>query len=150
PVSAGAQTPPYSAGELLSAELAFYPSATPLRAHIANREPAPFDPLGETPPWPRFLAGLGQALAGYDASIARQPWLDAWPLTASEVRLVGGEKDKLLLASSDGVALPLNMLQADVALPLLGLHDIAIAGLWDGRLFTLFAAETPLGLWHEA
>jgi hypothetical protein len=149
PVSAGVQAAPNMPGEILLAELAFYPSATPLRAHIANREPVPYDPLSETLPWPQFQAGLGQALAVYDAALAMQPWLDAWPVVASKVHLVRGEKDGLLLASADGVALPLNGTQADAALPLLGLQDITIAGLWDGRLFTLFAAETPLGLWYE-
>ena len=92
PVSTGAQGTPYTPGEILLAELVFYPSATPLRAHIANREPVPFDPLAEPPPWPRFPAGLGPALDGYDAALALQPWLDAWPLAASEVHLVrGGE-----------------------------------------------------------
>jgi hypothetical protein len=150
PISVGAQNPPYAAGELLLAELVFYPSATPLRAHIANRELAPFDPLIEAPPWPKFPAGLEQVLAVYDAALAVQPWLGAWPVAASGVSLVRGEKDGLLLASRDGVALPLNGAQADAALPLRGLEDITIAGLWDGRLFTLFAAETPLGLWYEA
>jgi len=150
PVSAGVQAAPNMPGELLLAELVFYPSATPLRAHIANREPVPYEPLSEALPWPQFPAGLGQALAVYDAALAMQPWLDAWPVAVSKVHLVRGEKDKLLLASGDGVALPLNSMQADAALPLLGLEDITIAGLWDGRLFTLFAAETPLGLWYEA
>jgi hypothetical protein len=150
PVSAGVQAAPNMPGELLQAELVFYPSATPLRAHIAKREPLPYDPLSETLHWPQFPVGLGQALAVYDAALAMQPWLDAWPLAASEVHLVRGEKGGLLLASGDGVALPLNCAQADAALPLLGLEDITIAGLWDWRLFTLFAAETPLGLWYEA
>ncbi len=150
PVSAGAQAAPYMPGELLLAELVFYASATPLRAHIAAREPVPFDPLAESLPWPPFPAGLGQALAAYDATLAMQPWLDAWPVAASGVQLVRGEKDGLLFASADAVALPLNAAQADAALPLLGLEDISIAGLWDGRLFTLFAAQTPLGLWYEA
>ena len=150
PVSAGAQAAPYIPGELLLAELVFYPSATPLRAHIAAREPVPFDPLAESLPWPPFPAGLGEALAAYDATLAMQPWLDAWPVAASGVQLVRGEKDGLLFASADAVALPLNAAQADAALPLLGLEDISIAGLWDGRLFTLFAAQTPLGLWYEA
>jgi hypothetical protein len=150
PVSAGVQAAPYTPGELLLAELVFYPSATPLRAHIAAREPMPFDPLAETVPWPQFPAGLGQALGAYDSALALQPWLDAWPVAASGVYLVRGEKNELLLASRDGVVLPLSGAQADAALPLLGLEDVSIAGLWDGRLFTLFAAGTPLGLWYEA
>lgn len=149
PVSTGAQGTPYTPGEILLAELVFYPSATPLRAHIANREPVPFDPLAEPPSWPRFPAGLGPALDGYDAVLALQPWLDAWPLAASEVHLVRGESGGLLIMGGDGVALPLNAAQSEAALPLLGLGPIAITGLWDGKLFTLFAAETPLGLWYE-
>ena len=149
PVSTGAQGTPYTPGEILLAELVFYPSATPLRAHIANREPVPFDPLAEPPPWPRFPAGLGPALDGYDAVLALQPWLDAWPLAASEVHLVRGENGGLLITGGDGVALPLKPAQSEAALPLLGLGPIAVTGLWDGKLFTLFAAETPLGLWYE-
>ena len=149
PVSTGAQGTPYTPGEILLAELVFYPSATPLRAHIANREPVPFDPLAEPPPWPRFPAGLGPALDGYDAVLALQPWLDAWPLAASEVHLVRAGDGGLLVTGGDGVALPLKPAQSEAALPLLGLGPIAVAGLWDGKLFTLFAAQTPLGLWYE-
>jgi hypothetical protein len=150
PVSVGVQAAPYMPGELLLAELVFYHSATPLRAQIAAREPVPFDPLAEKLPWPSFPAGLGQALAAYDAALAMQPWLDAWPVAASGTRLVRGEAGGLLFASGDGVALPLNSAQADAALPMLGVENLSIAGLWDGRLLTLFAAETPLGLWYEA
>jgi hypothetical protein len=146
PTSVGAQSAPYAPGELLHAEVVFYPSATPLRAHLINRE---LEPLAEIP-WPTFPAGLGQALADYDAALAKQPWLDAWPLRASEVHVVRAEKNALVLTSGDGVALPLNAAQADVALPLLGLGNFAVAGIWDGRLLTLLAAETRLGLWCEA
>jgi hypothetical protein len=150
PVSAGAQASPYTPGEMLLAELVFYPSATPLRAHIAKSEPIPFDPLAEPPPWPQFPAGLGQALDSYDAALASQPWLDAWPLAVSQVHLVRGESSGLLVTGADGVTLPLSASQAEAVLPLLGLGEVAITGLWDGRQLTLFAAKTPLGLWYEA
>jgi hypothetical protein len=32
-------------------------------------------------------------------------------------------------------------------LPLVGLDDVTVFGLWNGRHLSLQAAQTPLGLW---
>ncbi len=69
-------------GHLLEAELAFHPGARPLRAVLATRHGAP-EPAGTGRP-PAGLSPV-EALAGYGAAVADDPWLEAWPTVLSEV-----------------------------------------------------------------
>ena len=65
-------------GQAVDADLCFYPGAQPLRALVAasNEPVAPTGP----PPGPTVSA----TLEGYAEALARDPWLDRWPV------LVGG------------------------------------------------------------
>lgn len=149
PVSDRSAGPPFAPGELLLAELVFYPSAAPLRAQIGARDSVPHDPLTERLPWPAFPAGVGPVLDAYERALSVQPWLEAWPVAASGLRLVQDGAEGLLIAGADGAALPLKAAQIDFAAPLLAFEDFSAVGLWDGRAFTLFAADTPIGLWQD-
>jgi hypothetical protein len=149
PVADRSGSSPFTPGELLLAEMVFYPSATPLRAQIGARDPVPHDPMTEMLPWPDFPAGVGSALDAYEQAVTLQPWLDAWPVGASGLRVEQDGAGGLLIAGEDGAALPLKPSQFDFAAPLLAFDSLTAAGLWDGRAFTLFAAQTPLGLWRD-
>lgn len=140
---------PFAPGELMLAEMAFYPSATPLRAQIAARDPIPPDLSAEQIPWPSFPSGVCSALDAYERALVLQPWLEAWPVAASGLRLEQGGAGSLFVTGEDGAALPVRPTQFDIATPLLAFDSLTVAGLWDGRAFTLFAAQTPLGLWRD-
>ncbi|MDH6578112.1 SWIM zinc finger family protein [Kitasatospora sp. MAP5-34] len=68
-------------GRLLEAELAFHPGARPLRAVLGTRYGAPEPGAGEAP------AGLTpeEAVAGYGAALADDPWLESWPTVLTGV-----------------------------------------------------------------
>ncbi len=141
PVAAGQASATMTAGECFEAELVFFPSATPLRAVVASRG------TNRTPPlWPAGTHALGDALASYDALLARQPWLGAWPLAIAAARVVRAA-DGALWLMSHGDGIPLSPRQSEEALALADSDMRNVVGLWDGRFFTLMTAATPLGRW---
>jgi len=129
------------AGETFEAELVFFPSATPLRAIIGSRGATRAQTI-----WPAGADALAAALASYDVLLARQPWLGSWPLAIAAARIARAADGALwLMAGGDGV--PVDPRQSQEALVLCDLDIRDIIGLWDGRLFTLMTAATPLGRW---
>jgi hypothetical protein len=145
PVSVGPSASPFAPGETIRGEVVFYPSAAPLRGQLATRAPA-----GDQVPWPALPRGLGAALDAYEAALARQPWIERWPLAASELTVERFAPQQLALASDDGVALPIERQQTDDLLPLLGLGPVSALCIWDGRFARLLAADTAVGRWYEA
>jgi len=71
------------AGTVIDASLAFYPSAAPLRALVAERHAAP-EPL-RAPPGELYDGSLSDALAARAAALARQPWLWRLPVCLAGV-----------------------------------------------------------------
>jgi hypothetical protein len=142
PVADKLGAPPFAPGELLRAELTFYPSAAPLRAQIsaqeAARQSAPASRTSQTEQalWPEFPAGAGPALEAYERVLALLPWLEAWPVAASGLRMAQDGAGGLLVAGEDGAALPLKAAQTDFATPLLAFESFS-------------AADTPIGLWRD-
>ena len=145
PVSAGDVGAPFVAGEVISGEVVYYPSAAPLRAQLATRTPA-----DRARSWPALPEGLGQGLAGWDAAAGQKPWIELWPVAAGGVRVVPLNTARLGLADGAGVILPLDASQTDRALPLLGLGAIAALAAWDGRSASLLAAQTAIGPWYAS
>jgi hypothetical protein len=145
PVSGGPSSSPFIAGETISAEVVFYPSATPLRALLATQVPTPTAAV-----WPEFSPGLGAALDAYDLALAQQPWIDSWPLRAKALTVERLSPHHLALVDSDGIRLPLDRAQTDALTPLLGLDPLSALFVWDGHAAMLLAADTPIGRWHEA
>lgn len=144
PVAGGASGFAIEPGEQLDGEVVFYPSAAPLRGLLASRKPATASAA-----WPKGHRGLGPALEEFAARLAGLPWLEAWPLLASEVAIQIAGKGLLVVADGDGNMLPLDRGQADAVLPLVGLDGLTVLVLWDGRTARLLAADTPIGNWHE-
>lgn len=141
PLMGGSASFGFAAGETFEAELAFYPSAAPLRALVGARAAA-----ASRNAWPDSQLGLEQALSRRDQALARQPFIDEWPLAAAGVQVRASSAGQLFIVDGK-TALPLEKAQFERALPLLGLPSIDVAGLWDGRTLSLFAANTPFGLW---
>jgi hypothetical protein len=145
PVSSGPSASPFVAGETIAGEVVFYPSATPLRAQLATRTAG-----STTTPWPPMPDSLAASLGEYETALARQPWIESWPLAAGGLTVVQVAPGQLGLTDGSGLTLPLDRAQADAVTPMLGLAPLAALWIWDGRFATLLAADTPLGRWHEA
>ncbi len=141
PVSGGAAGNMYLPGEVLDAELVFYPSPVPLRAQIIAHRGT----RAATDSWAGARGALADAIAAWRAALASKPWLDAFPLTASQVRVrAAGSR---LYACGDDLALPLAAAAHDAARPLATVEEISLFGLWDGRELTPLFAQTPIGEW---
>jgi SWIM zinc finger len=145
PVSVGPAASPFTPGETLKGEVVFYASPAPLRGQLATREPASPDIA-----WPALPQGLHAALSAYETALARQPWLERWPLAASGLAVERIAPQQLVLTADDGLALPIERSQTDDVLPLLGAGPISVLCTWDGRFARLLAADTSIGRWHEA
>jgi hypothetical protein len=133
PASAGRRSAAFVEGEVLGAELVFYPSAHPLRAQIVQRcevgtsapPPAPQDPL-----------------EAYAVALGREPWVAEVPLLLPEGRLAVAE-DGAIWWQGGARALP--VLASDVPAVALGLPLLRGAMVWDGHMGRMLEAETPLG-----
>jgi hypothetical protein len=148
PVATGAATSGYSVGDRFSAELAFYPSANPLRAQIAKSlsgAETTAEPL-QTP-----NQTLAEAYANYESALAEQPWAGTAPLSFCGCQLRrSGTQLFVTESGATTVALPLQPSQFTQARPLLPLEPFEAIGLWDGYYFTLCWAQTSLGRWRSA
>ena len=115
-------------GHLLTAELAFYPGAVPLRALVAERG---------IPVAAAAVEGgsIAEALDGFSAALAADPWLERWPVLVSGV-VPARTSSGWCVSEKDGAALPL-VPYAD-PWPLLALSA--------GRPVTLAAEWSPAGL----
>jgi hypothetical protein len=92
------------AGTVVDASLAFYPSAEPLRALVAERHAEP-EPL-RAPPGALGDGSVADALAARAAALARQPWL--WRLPVALAAVVPVPHDGGWLAAEPaGLAVPL-------------------------------------------
>lgn len=143
PVVGGPSAPPYVSGERFRAEMVYYRSATPLRALMVTRSEA-----GDGARW-KPDQGVDETLQRWDSVLAHQPWLEEWPLLIADCQLAADDDNRLWLSDSAGAALPLTTKNAEGAAQLVGLPNIAAAGLWNGRAFSLLAADTPIGFWSE-
>ncbi|WP_233225950.1 SWIM zinc finger family protein [Amycolatopsis sp. CA-126428] len=123
-------------GHRLTAELAFYPGAAPLRALVAERGIPLAAPAAEG-------GSIADALAAHTRAMAADPWLERWPVLLSGVtpaEHAGG----WCLSEEDGTAMPL----VPYAFPwsLLALsagRPVTVAGEWS------LAGLRPLMCWHE-
>lgn len=141
PVSGGATGNMYVPGEVLDAELVFYPSPVPLRAQIIAHRGTRAAANG----WAGEHGSLPVAIDAWRGALARKPWLDSYPLAASQVR-VRAAGDRLYACAGD-LALPLAAASDEAARPLCTVDAISLFGLWNGRELTPLLADTPIGEW---
>lgn len=128
-------------GVCLEAELAFYPSAYPLRALIKARQEAVL--LSKTPPGSE---SMGAAIASYSQALASCPWIERFPLLLQAV-IPQRLQERWLLQDQQGVVLSLSaQLEPNQGWQLLALsggYPISVFGEWDGTTFL------PLSVWVE-
>jgi uncharacterized Zn finger protein len=144
PFATAAGGSPFIPGETFSGQLVYFPSATPLRAIITERRSASTQAevfLAVTTP-------LVEALDHYDDLQTKQPWLRQWPITVSDVTFLQSDNSGLWLTSGE-TGIPIAPKQFDESLVLGGVGVKSISGLWDGRYFVPFMADTALGLWFK-
>ncbi|NUQ29231.1 MAG: SWIM zinc finger family protein [Acidobacteriaceae bacterium] len=149
PVATGAAVGGYSVGDRFGAELVFYPSATPLRALIAETSSGTQMSSSKLD---MPDVSVEKALDTYETILGAQPWIGSWPITFRNGR-VRRSGNALFVTDANGgatTALPLRSSQWDAATPLTGMKQLDGVGLWDGRRLTLCWAETELGRWINA
>jgi hypothetical protein len=126
-------------GTGVDAELVFYPGAYPLRALVKTRH-APPAPL-ETMPGYATVAAASDA---YAAALARDPWIEAFPLPLQAVVPIR-HGEAWAVRDEEGQILPLAARRERgwhlVALS--GGHPLALIGEWDGD------SLLPLGVWAD-
>lgn len=128
--------------------LAFYPAPSPLRATPVDATPAAID--APPPPAPHDLY---TAVAHWRAMMAADPFLDAAPLAARDLRLGADATGTSALVALDGMAAPM---AADMsatacwALTALSAEEpVSAFGLWTGRRLTPLAFWNTTGFWSE-
>ena len=135
-------------GVAMAAELAFWPSAWPLRA-VAVGAPA----LGPAPGSPPGAAGLAALLDAMATALARQPWLERVPALVAQASVAVGAGDAWHVVDGRGAALPLRGAGCWRLLALTGGQPADLAGEWDGEAFrplTVWLGETAHGLEGDA
>jgi hypothetical protein len=143
PVSLGKTGVTHAIGDVFEAELAYFPSAAPLRALIAVQT-GPTATGGRAPRPSDDVAG---AVAQMSAALAARPWSADLPFAAHGARVVASGTSLWLTDGAGAISLPLRHDDDDLTLPLIGLTDIDAFGCWDGHSLALGLAETPLGRW---
>ncbi|MFC4032881.1 SWIM zinc finger family protein [Streptomyces polygonati] len=120
------------AGFLLDAELAYHPSALPLRAALG-----PHQLLSAHPDTAPAGTAVAAALASYGTALADDPWLDAWPVLLSDVVPIPGRDRWQLADASTEDALPIA-----TASPSLW----RLAAISGGHPTTVFGELSPAGM----
>jgi hypothetical protein len=118
-------------GTAFRARLAFYPSARPERALIAERLGATV--AGRSPP---HVTTIGGALDAFSLALASDPWLRRL-LFVLEARIArrrerGGD-GRVYAVDSERNALPLRGREHDVLLAVSGGRPLVLAGQWNGH-----------------
>ena len=122
-------------GATVHAELAYYPSAEPLRAIIKKRTGG-IESFAQIP----GVATIDQALDAYAEGLAKNPWLDRRPMSLAAVTPVPStatSRDGVMwhVRDGDGEQLPLHARfnEGWTLLALSGGGPIGLFGEWDGE-----------------
>jgi hypothetical protein len=138
PASAGRRSGAFVAGQRLVAELAFYPSRTPLRAVIVSRQEA----IPSAATWPQ--AAGPDPLAAWRETLLASPWTLEAPLFLPAGRLCaeGAGPGWWRSEQNPAVGLPLAESPPPAAL---GARLSTAIGLWNGARLDLMAADSDWG-----
>ncbi len=117
-------------GTALAAELEFFPSAWPLRAHLGDRHDVPFRPIcGGT--W-------DEAVERYSLALAAQPWIEQQPVHL-EASCLGKSGSSWFAIDAEAVAMKLQGPEPWGLLGLSGNFPCSVFGEWNGMDFRLLA-----------
>jgi hypothetical protein len=122
-------------GQAFRANVAFYPSATPLRVAVRP----PIEPDGEATALPA-VTSLASVVQDHAGRLALNPFVGAWPVVIGDVVPVL-RGDRLLVRDPDGAAL--SIVTADIAPRLLAIsggHPVHLVAEWDGAWLRALAA----------
>jgi hypothetical protein len=115
-------------GTILDAELVFFPSAFPLRALVKKR-------FGAPAPMTAFngRATIRANVEAYGKALARQPWLERFPLSMEAVTPFQLESGWFVRDGENSV-LPIDLWAKSMLqlLALSGGHPLPLCGEWDG------------------
>jgi hypothetical protein len=115
-------------GTAIDADLVFYPGAYPLRAVIKTQHAAPA-PLDGMP----CYAGAAGALAAYAAALARDPWLESFPLgLAAVVPVASGDGWAVRDEAGQMLSLAPHATPGWRLMALSGGHPLSLFGEWNG------------------
>lgn len=128
----------FASGTCFEGSLAFYPSASPLRALVKERTSATL-PMTDFPAYPDISA----LLSAYADAIARNPWQETFPASCEQSVPVR-QGDDWAMQDRAGYLLPLSRRfgQPWKLMALSGGHPITLFGEWDG------AALFPVSIWQ--
>jgi hypothetical protein len=132
------------AGTVFGAELAFWPSAYPVRALVTRRE-------GEVRTFVERPAGLVDVeglLRGYADALARQPWLYRLPAALGDVVPLVVDASTFSLVDGAGRTVPVVGSSPWMMLAVSGGHPIDLFGEWNGRVFAAHGAMAE-GRFHN-
>lgn len=136
----------FATGEVLRATLAFHPSAAPLRAIVATRDPNPVA-AGPEAALAGGHDGLDEAVRAAQALVAMQPWLDPVPMLVGNATL-GRVASRFALTTPDG-AFQWVVGASDAAVYALAAAGPAtVACLLEAGGVRLLSAATKLGFWE--
>ena len=125
-------------GTVVAGRVAFYPGASGLRGALRPEWTAAGDESEVA-----GSAGFTEALKEYAAAVARDPFVETWPVVVNET-LVWWDRGsgRLSLVDATGLTVPLRFDDEAVAalIAFCGGRPISVAGEWDGRLFAIVAA----------
>jgi hypothetical protein len=124
-------------GTALDADVVFFPGAFPMRALVKQSHAAPA-PLATMPGYADALEATG----AYAAALARNPWLEQFPLPLASATPVRDD-DSWTVRDTHGRCLPLapRFEEGWHLLALSGGRPLALFGEWDGD------SLLPLGAW---
>jgi hypothetical protein len=129
----GTLEPRPPAGTAFDGSLAFFPSATPLRALVADS-----GDLGEAP-GTFGSGGVDDALRSTAEALALNPWLDEWPIALSHAT-PDGPTDWTVSATDGALALGGPEDARWRLLAFSGGRPVSVFGLWNGETLTPLAA----------
>lgn len=122
------------------ATLAFWPSASPLRALVHERKTVAVAWHDRLPGADSFASCLHDAAR----ALGRQPWLGRLVCVVRDVVPVIGQDERWSLVDRDRASVPLGGTGTWSMLAISGGHPIDVAGEWDGRVLRpLFASTWP-------
>ncbi|AFZ67721.1 SWIM zinc finger family protein [Deinococcus peraridilitoris] len=137
--------PALPVGTVQDAELCFYPATLPLRALVRQQ--------GSQRPWrgPPGHPDIPSALRRFAGALARNPWLERFPLTLQRVHVwpPGGRTAVWQVQDESGhsLSLPASFQGGWSLLAFSGGESVSLCGEWDGQTLSPLAVGNAQG-WH--